>query len=50
MLGRDFAELFEHYIRLWRQDLRDWEQRVTRIRQMPSLDAALQVLGLTQVG
>lgn len=41
-------ELFERYIRLWRQDLRDWEQRVTRIRQMPSLDAALQELGLAR--
>lgn len=43
-------ELFENYVRLWRQDLRVWEKQVTRIRPMPSLDAALQVLGLTQVG
>jgi hypothetical protein len=39
-------KLFERYVRLWRQDLRDWEQRVTRIRPMPSLDTALQALGL----
>jgi hypothetical protein len=42
-------ELFERYVRLWRQDLRDWEQRLTRIRRMPSLDAALRVLGLARV-
>jgi hypothetical protein len=39
-------DLFERYIRLWRQDLRAWEQRVAGIRQMPSLDAALEALGL----
>lgn len=42
-------ELFERYIRLWREDLRDWEQRVARIGQMPTPDAALQALGLAQV-
>lgn len=41
-------ELFERYIELWRQDLRDWGQRVTAIRQMPSLDAALQALDLAR--
>jgi hypothetical protein len=40
--------LFERYIWLWRQDLRDWEQRLARIRQMPSLDAALRALDLAQ--
>jgi hypothetical protein len=39
-------ELFERYIRLWRQDLTDWEQRIAGIRRMPSLEAALQALGL----
>ena len=39
-------ELFERYIRLWRQDLREWEQRISRIRRMPSVNAALQALGL----
>ena len=42
-------ELFERYILLWRQDLRDWGQRVTAIRQMPSLDAALQALDLARL-
>jgi len=42
-------ELFERYILLWRQDLRDWGQRVTAIRQMPSLDAALQALDLVRL-
>jgi hypothetical protein len=41
-------ELFERYIWLWRQDLRDWGQRVAGIRQMPSLDVALQALGLAR--
>jgi hypothetical protein len=39
-------ELFERYIRLWRQDLTDWAQRVARIGRMPSVDAALRALGL----
>lgn len=42
-------ELFERYIRLWREDLRDWEERLARIRRMPSLDAALQALGLARL-
>ena len=41
-------DLFERYIRLWRQDLRAWEQRVAGIRRMPSLDAALEALGLAR--
>jgi glycosyltransferase involved in cell wall biosynthesis len=41
-------ELFERYIRLWQEDLRDWEQRVAGIPRMPSLDAALQALGLAR--
>jgi len=40
--------LFERYIRLWRQDLSDWGQRVAAIGQMPSLDAALQALDLAR--
>jgi hypothetical protein len=39
-------ELFERYIRLWRQDLHDWRERVAGIRKMPSPEAALQALGL----
>jgi hypothetical protein len=41
-------ELFERYLRLWRQDLRDWEQRVGGVAEMRSLDAALQALGLAR--
>ena len=41
-------ELFERYIWLWRQDLRDWQQRVAGIPQMPSLDAALHALDLAR--
>jgi glycosyltransferase involved in cell wall biosynthesis len=41
-------ELFEQYIRLWRQDLRDWEQRIDGMRRMPSLHVALQALGLAR--
>jgi len=41
-------ELFDRYIKLWRQDLRDWQWRVTRIRRAPSLDAALHALGLAR--
>jgi hypothetical protein len=42
--------LFERYIRLWRQDLRNWRQRVTTIPRMPSLDAALKALDLAGSG
>ena len=41
-------ELFERYIRLWRQDLHNWEHRLSRVREMRSLDAALQTLGLSR--
>lgn len=41
-------ELFGRYIRLWREDLRGWKQRVAGIPRMPSLEAALQALGLAQ--
>lgn len=40
-------ELCERYIQLWRQDLGDWKQRVTGLYRMPSVEAALQVLGLS---
>jgi hypothetical protein len=39
-------ELLERYVLLWRQDLREWQQRIAGISPMPSLDAALQELGL----
>jgi hypothetical protein len=38
--------LLERYVLLWRQDLRNWQQRIAEIRPMPSLDAALRALGL----
>jgi hypothetical protein len=41
-------ELFERYVWLWREDLRDWGRRITEMRQMPSLDAALQALDLAR--
>jgi hypothetical protein len=40
-------ELLEHYVRRWRQDLRDWERRLAGIGQMPSAEAALRALGFT---
>jgi hypothetical protein len=40
--------LFEHFVRLWRQDLDVWGQRVAAIGRMPSLDAALQALDLAR--
>ncbi len=43
-------ELFGRYIGLWQHDLRDWRQRVAAIRQMPSLEAALQALDLARSG
>lgn len=39
-------ELCERYIRLWRQDLRAWQQRVAGIPRVTSLDAALRALRL----
>ena len=41
-------ELFERYIWLWRQDLRDWQQRVAGVSRMPSLDVALHALDLAR--
>jgi hypothetical protein len=41
-------ELFERYVQLWRQDLRDWEERIAGIGRMPSREAALQALGLAR--
>jgi hypothetical protein len=41
--------LLERYILLWRQDLRNWQQRIGQVRPMPSLDAALGALGLEQL-
>ena len=38
--------LLERYVLLWRQDLRNWQQRIAEIRPMPSLDVALRALGL----
>jgi hypothetical protein len=40
--------LLERYVLLWRQDLRNWQQRIAEIRPMPSLDAALRALGVEQ--
>ena len=40
--------LLERYVWLWRRDLYDWKKRVAAIRQMPSLEAALEALGLTR--
>ena len=40
--------VLERYVQAWRQDLRDWEQRLAGMRQMRSPDAALRALGLTR--
>jgi hypothetical protein len=37
--------LLERYVLLWQQDLRKWQQRIAKIRPMPSLDAALRTQG-----
>lgn len=37
----------ERYVLLWRQDLRQWQQRIAGIRKMP-LEAALKELGLAE--
>jgi len=36
-----------HYVRLWRSDLADWEQKLKAISAMPDIHAALNWLGLT---
>jgi hypothetical protein len=43
-------EVLERYIRLWRRDLRGWEQRLARISQTrsPDPDKALRVLELAR--
>jgi len=41
-------EVLERYIRLWRQDLHDWEQRLARVSQMRSPDIALRALELAR--
>jgi hypothetical protein len=40
--------VLERYIRLWRQDLNDWDQRLARVSQMRSPDEALRALGLAR--
>jgi hypothetical protein len=40
--------VLEHYIRLWRQDLHDWDQRLAMIGQIQSPDEALRALGLAR--
>jgi hypothetical protein len=40
--------LLERYTLFWRQDLYTWQQRIAGVCQMPSLEAALEVLGLEQ--
>jgi hypothetical protein len=39
-------DLCARYVKLWRQDLMAWKQRMAVIRVMPSVDAALAELGL----
>ena len=41
-------EVLERYIRLWRRDLHDWEQRLARVSQIRSPDTALRALGLAR--
>jgi hypothetical protein len=43
-----FPQVLERYIRLWRRDLHDWEQRLARVSQMRSPDEALRALGLAR--
>jgi len=40
------ASVLERYIRSWRQDLSDWQQRVATVRQTYPLRLALEELGL----
>jgi hypothetical protein len=39
-------DLCARYVEAWRQDLRSWKRRWAAIREMPSVDAALEELGL----
>jgi hypothetical protein len=45
-LGGIMPDLCARYVRLWRQDLIVWKQRMAVIHTMPSVDAALAELGL----
>jgi hypothetical protein len=38
--------LLERYTLLWRRDLHDWQRRIAGVREMPSLEDALEALGL----
>lgn len=38
--------LLERYTLLWQRDLRDWQRRIARVPEMPSIEAALAELGL----
>jgi hypothetical protein len=40
--------LLERYTLLWRQDLRNWQERIAEVRERPSPDAALEELGLSR--
>jgi hypothetical protein len=40
--------VLEHYIRLWRRDLHDWEQRLAQVSQLRSPDTALRALDLVR--
>jgi hypothetical protein len=41
-------DVLERYIRLWRRDRHDWEQRLARVSPMGSPDTALRALGLAR--
>ena len=38
--------LLERYTLHWRRDLRDWQRRLSGVRKMPSVEAALEALAL----
>src|ERR1039457_3203613 len=40
--------LLERYTLLWQQDLRNWQRRIAGVRKIPSLQAALEALGLEE--
>ncbi len=40
-------DLCERYVKAWRKDLAEWKQRATGTPAMPSIEAALQKMGLT---
>lgn len=39
-------DVCERYVQHWREDLADWKQRVARIPEMPSIEAALEQMQL----